>query len=136
MVTDAQVRKLWKWLTAGETLALTARKTGMDEKTARKYREAESLPSQMKTERCWPARADPFVEVWPEVQPRLENEPRLRAFTLFDWLKDQYPGRFFDSQRRTFERRVRHWHRTHGPNQEVMFPQVHDPHRPRRLGLY
>jgi len=99
----------------------------MDEKTARKYREAESLPSQMKTDRCWRTRADPFVEVWPEVQQRLENEPRLRAFTLFDWLQDQYPGQFPDSQRRTFERRVRHWRGTQGPNQEVMFPQIHDP---------
>ncbi len=127
MVTDAQVRKLWKWLAAGKMLALTARKTGMDEKTARKYRDAQSLPSQMKTNRAWRTRADPFTDVWPDVQERLENEPRLRAFTLFGWLQDHYPGRFLDSQRRTFERRVRHWRGTYGPDQEVIFPQVHDP---------
>lgn len=51
MVTDAQVRKLWSLLANGKTLALAARKTGMDEKTARKYRDTESLPSQTKTPR-------------------------------------------------------------------------------------
>ena len=127
MVTDAQVRKLWKLLAAGRMLAMTARKTGMDEKTARKYREAQSLPSQTKTKRSWRTRTDPFAQVWPEVQQLLENEPRLRAFTLFDWLQDQYPGRFLDSQRRTFERRVRRWRGTSGPDREVIFPQRHDP---------
>ena len=127
MVTDAQVRKLWKLLAAGTMLAMTARKTGMDEKTARKYREAQSLPSQTKTKRSWRTRTDPFARVWPEVQQLLENEPRLRAFTLFDWLQDQYPGRFLDSQRRTFERRVRRWRGTSGPDREVIFPQRHDP---------
>lgn len=126
MVTDAQVRKLRKLLAAGTVLAMTARKTGMDEKTARKYREAQSLRAQTKTKRSWRTRTDPFAQVWPDVQQRLENEPRLRAFTLFDWLQDQYPGQFLDSQRRTFERRVRRWRGTSGPNQEVIFPQRHD----------
>jgi hypothetical protein len=127
MVTDAQVRKLKSLLANGKTLALAARKTGMDEKTARKYRETESLPSQTKTPRPWRTRVDPFAEVWPEVQRRLEQEPRLRPVTLFGWLQEEYPGRFPDSQRRTFERRVRHWRSTQGPRQEVFFPQVHPP---------
>jgi hypothetical protein len=127
MVTDAQVRKLRSLLANGKTLALAARKTGMDEKTARKYRDMESLPSQTKRPRSWRTRVDPFAEVWPEVQRRLEQEPRLRPVTLFGWLQEKYPGRFPDSQRRTFERRVRHWRSTQGPRQEVFFPQVHPP---------
>jgi len=127
MVTDAQVRKLWSLLANGKMLALAARKTGMDEKTARKYRDTESLPSQTKTPREWRTRVDPFAEVWPEVQGRLEQEPRLRSVTLFGWLQEKYPGRFPDSQRRTFERRVRHWRSTRGPRREVIFPQVHPP---------
>jgi len=99
----------------------------MDEKTARKYRGSEELPSQGKSRRAWRTRVDPFAEVWPEIQERLEAEPRLRAFTLFDWLQDRYPGLFPDSQRRTFERRVSDWRSKRGPRREVMFPQIHDP---------
>jgi len=99
----------------------------MDEKTGRKYRDSGELPSVRNSPRNWRTRLDPFAEVWPEVQERLEAEPRLRAVTLFDWLHDRYPGRFSESQRRTFERRVRRWRACHGRGQEVMFPQVHDP---------
>lgn len=80
-----------------------------------------------KPRRTWRTRVDPFSEVWPEVRERLEAEPRLRAFTLFGWLQDRYPGRFPDSQRRTFERRVRDWRARYGRGREVMFPQVHPP---------
>jgi len=127
MITDGQVRKLHRLLSRGESLAAGARKTGMDEKTARKYRDSEGLPSKRKPRRTWRTRVDPFAEVWPEVQERLEAEPRLRAFTLFGWLQERYPGRFSESQRRTFERRVRDWRARHGPGREVMFPQVHQP---------
>jgi hypothetical protein len=127
MVTDGQVRTLRRLLSLDENLDSAARKTGMDEKTARKYRDSEGLPSQRKRPRTWRTRVDPFAEVWPEVQARLEAEPRLRAFTLFGWLDECYPGRFPDSQRRTFERRVHEWRAKHGRGREVMFPQVHAP---------
>lgn len=127
MVTDGQVRKLRRLLAQGDRLGLAARRTGMDEKTARKYRDAQGLPSEGGAPRDWRTRPDPFAEVWPEVQAQLEGAPRLRAFTLFAWLQDRYPGRFPDSQRRTFERRVRDWRGLHGPSRPVMFPQVHDP---------
>jgi hypothetical protein len=128
MVTDAQVRKLRRLFDDGKSLAHSSRKAGMDEKTARKYRKAGALPSQLpRNQRTWRTREDPFAEVWPEVEARLEEEPRLRPFALFAWLQEQYPGRFPDSQRRTFERRVRGWRGSRGPGQEVMFPQVHPP---------
>ena len=41
MVTDAQVRRLMKLFQTEETLAIAASKVGMDEKTVRKYRDAE-----------------------------------------------------------------------------------------------
>ena len=127
MITDGQARKLRRLLSLGDSLASASRKTGMDEKTARKYRDSEGLPSQGKSRRTWRTRVDPFAEVWPQIRERLEAEPRLRAFTLFGWLQDSYPRRFPDSQRRTFERRVRQWRARHGRGREVMFPQVHDP---------
>jgi hypothetical protein len=127
MIKDGQVRKLRRLLSRGDSLGLAARRSGMDEKTGRKYRDSKGLPSEQVNQRTWRTRQDPFVDVWSEVQARLETEPRLRAFALFSWLQEQYPGRFPDSQRRTFERRVRQWRGVRGPNQEVMFPQVHVP---------
>jgi len=127
MIKDGQVRKLRRLLDAGEFLVVAAGRTGMDEKTARKYRDAEKLPSELVKPRMWRTRADPFEEVWPEVLARLEAEPKLRAFALFGWLQEKYPGRFQDSQRRTFERRVRAWRAVRGPSREVIFPQVHTP---------
>jgi len=127
MVKDGQVRRLRRLLDAGESLAVAAWRTGMDEKTARKYRDSQKLPSELVKPRTWRTRADPFEEVWPEVLARLEAEPKLRAFALFGWLQEKYEGHFPDSQRRTFERRVRAWRATRGPNREVIFPQVHAP---------
>ena len=127
MITDGQVKKLFKLLSRGETLAAAARKTGMDEKTARKYRNRGKLPSQMKKPRTYQTRKDPFAEVWDEVVPFLDREPTLRAITLFRWVQEQYPGRFKEGQRRTFERRVHEWRAAHGPDREVYFPQQHKP---------
>lgn len=127
MLKDGRVRTLRRRLAGGEKITTVARKMGMDPKTARKYRDSKLLPSQMKKPRDWRTRVDPFAEVWPEVEALLANEPRLKAFTLFEWLQQRYPGRFLDSHRRTFERRVRQWRGLHGPGQAVMFAQVHDP---------
>jgi len=89
MVTDGQVRKLRRLLAGDASLAASARKTGMDEKTARKYRDSKGLPSEGRSPRDWRIRSDPFADVWPEVEARLEAEPRLRAFTLFGWLQER-----------------------------------------------
>ncbi len=125
MVTDGQVRKLLRDLESDERLAEAARRAGMDEKTARKYRELGALPSTQKRPRTYRTRKDPLAELWPKVQERLEAEPRLHAKTLFDWLQKEHPGRLTQSQRRTFERRVRRWRATAGKPRPVMFSQVH-----------
>ena len=127
MIKDGQVRKLRCLVDAGSTLTAAARRTGMDEKSARKYRDVQALPSEQVQPRTYRTRKDPFAHVWPQVQARLEGEPKLRAYALFSWLQETFPGDFPDSQRRTFERRVRAWHATNGPKQEVMFPQIHHP---------
>lgn len=57
----------------------------------------------------------------------MEHEPSLKAYALFDWLQQDYPGRFPDSNRRTFERRVAAWRSQFGPGKKVMFEQVHRP---------
>jgi len=129
MTTDNQVRKLMKHLQQEETLGVAAAKSGMDEKTARKYRELGKLPSEIKAERnrSWRTREDPFEEIWPEIKSFLENNHGLEAKTLFEHLQRQHPGRFPDGQIRTFQRKVKNWRAQEGPAREVFFPQVHKP---------
>ena len=129
MVSDGQVKELRRLLLRGKSLALSARMTEMSDKTARDYRDDDRLPSQRKTQRDYRTRPDPFAEVWPEVQQQLEDEPRLKAHTLFGWLQQTRPGEFPDSTRRTFERRVSKWQALFGPGKPVMFPQLHHPGR-------
>jgi hypothetical protein len=129
MITDNQARKLMKYLHEKRTLGVAAAKSGMDEKTARKYRDLDRLPNELKAERIriWRTRENPFEEIWEMVKSFLENNSGLEAKTLFEHLQRQYPGRFSDGQIRTFQRRVKNWRATEGPAREVFFPQVHKP---------
>ena len=129
MIKDGPVKELRRLLGLGRSLAASARMTEMTEKTARKYRDDGRLPSERKTARNYRTRVDPFADVWAEVQQKLEGEPALKAKTLFDWLQQTEPGRFPDSTRRTFERRVAEWRSLYGPNKTVFFNQVHHPGR-------
>ncbi len=130
MVKDRQVKRLFRLLSSGKTLGQAADKAGMDEKTARKYRELGRLPSEVGSERTWRTRLDPFAEVWPEVHALLQEAPGLEAKTLFTWLKTKYPEKKFDdSQLRTFQRGIKRWRATAGPAKEVFFSQVHQPGR-------
>jgi hypothetical protein len=128
MVKDGQVRKLRRFLDQGTSLAQAAGRTGMSEKTARHYRDDPALPSvrrRQKPPRTYRTRIDPFAAVWPEVEAQLRVEPKLKAKTLFDWLRRRHPGQFLDSHRRTFERRVRQWRASDGPGELAIFRQVH-----------
>jgi len=129
MVTDRQVKRLLRWLSSGKTLAQSADKANMDEKTARKYRDLGQLPGEVPSERTWRTRKDPFAEVWPEVVAQLGEAPGLEAKSLFAWLQGKHPGKFDDSQLRSFQRGVRRWRATAGPAKEVFFSQVHHPGR-------
>jgi hypothetical protein len=127
MVTDGQVRALRVWIQEREaSLSLAAMKTGMDRKTARKYRRGK-LPSERTGEHDWRTRPDVFADVWAEVQVRLELSPGLEAKTLFEDLQRRFPGRFQDGQLRTLQRRVKRWRALQGPDQEVFFAQKHQP---------
>lgn len=108
-------------------LVTAAAKAGMGEKAARKYLRSGLLPSQMKEPRDWRTRADPFIDVWPEAEALVKDEPSLEALTVFQELQRRYPGKFQDGQLRTFQRRVRSWRGLYGPDQEVFFPQIHHP---------
>jgi len=127
MVTDQQVRRLFKLMQTEITQAVAADKTGMDEKTARKYLKTGMLPSELKKERTWQTRTDPFEDIWDEVRDNLAANPGFEAKTLFDDLQHRFPGKFSDGQLRTLQRRVKRWRSLEGPSQEIFFPQLHHP---------
>jgi transposase len=111
----------------GLPLSTAATKAGMDEKTARKYRKAGLLPSELKKPRDWRTRPDPFAAVWPEIETMLREAPGLEALTVFEDLQRRWAGEFQDGQLRTLQRRIRRWRGLHGAEAEVFFPQVHHP---------
>lgn len=127
MTTDQQVRRLMLLIKKGLPLSTAAVKAGMSEPTARKYRRAGKLPSELKASHAWRTRPDPFAEVWPEIEALLEREGGLEAKTVFEELRRRYPGRFRKGQLRTLQRRFRGWRALSGPEREVYFEQAHRP---------
>lgn len=127
MVTDKQVKKLFKLRRMGMRQEDSANKTNMDVKTARKYLSKGKMPSQLKIKHIWRTRQDPFEDVWEEVKEFLENNPGLEAKTIFDYLMREHDGKFHKGQLRTLQRKIKKWRATEGPFQEVFFEQEHKP---------
>lgn len=127
MVSDQQVKRLWRLAQGKLSLEVAAAKAGMDPKTARKYLLDRRLPSDMKSKHSWRTRPDPFAGVWDEIEQRLRVEPGLQAKTLFEYLQQREPGRFSDGQVRTLQRRIKNWRALEGPPREVFFAQDHYP---------
>ncbi len=128
-VTVAQVKELWRQLAQGAPLRTAAMRANMDRKTARKYREGGQLPHEARRPRTWRTWPDALADVWPAVAEQLQKEPRLQAKTLWQWVQRTQPGKYPESMRRTFERRVRQWKALHGSAKEVFFSQEHPPGR-------
>ena len=127
MVTDQQVRRLFRLSNTEKSQEIAASKAGMDVKTARKYLRARVLPSELTVGRHWRTHKDEFFDVWPDVKEQLIGNPGLEAKTLFASLQRRHPERFADGQLRTLQRKVKHWRATEGPAQEVYFAQEHRP---------
>jgi len=127
MTTDHQIRRLIGAMNRGKGISKAAMAVGIDIKTARKYREIRKLPSEIKPEHSWRTRKDPFEETWSEIEPLLNESPRLEAKTLFEHLLDMHPGKYQNGQLRTLQRKVKCWRATKGPSKEVFFPQKHYP---------
>lgn len=127
MVTDQQVRRLFKLIQTEKNFGIAAMKAGMDEKTARKYLRSGKLPSDLKQEHTWRTRKDPFEDVWEGMKSMLEINPGLEAVTLFEDLQRRNSGRFADGQLRSLQRRIKNWRAVEGPPKEIFFSQIHRP---------
>jgi hypothetical protein len=130
MVSDQQVKQLFRFDAQGHSKQLAADKAGLDPKTARKYRRIQRLPSEVSVmDRHWRTRPDAFADVWPDLVEKLQVNPGLQVKTLFKDLQRRFPGRFADGQISALERRVKAWRAQQGPAKEVFFDQVHHPGR-------
>src|SRR5436190_11191082 len=78
MVKDEQVRRLRKLSNTEKNQEIAASKAGMDPTTARRYLGLERLPSELKKERSWRTREDPFCEVWDAFRGRSRRVPGWR----------------------------------------------------------
>ncbi len=114
-----------------ETPGVAASKASISRSTSYRIERDPRLPSQKKTLRTR-RRPDPLAGIFDEeVVPMLQASPGLRPVALFEELRRRYPD-LGPGIRRTLERRVRAWRAVNGPEQDVMFRQVHVPGR---LGL-
>ena len=127
-ITDAQVRKLMEEMTKHGKIGRASMMAGMDRKTGSKYFRSGELPSESKKkDRDYRTREDPFYKDWPCIKSMLTDASALESKALFEWLMEKWPGRYEPGQVRTFQRRVKQWRATEGPDKEVFFAQEHRP---------
>ncbi len=127
MKKDGEVRLYMHHRAKGQTQQVAAARAGISEKTGRKYEQAGKLPSQLRKPRTHRTRQNPFEEDWGWVAEQLSRDWALQASTLFELLCQKRPGYYQPGQERTFRRHVASWRALHGPEQEVIFEQVHRP---------
>jgi len=123
--TDAQVRKLMKEIRKSGNVGQSALRSGMSRNTASKYVKLRKLPSELRSPRTWRTRPDPFEEDWPGIVQRLRDAPELEAKALFEDLMERCPDRYHPGHLRTFQRKLKQWRGSEGPERSVFFPQEH-----------
>lgn len=116
----------------GRTLTGAARAADMSANTARRYRDAGKLPSEMKAPRTWRTREDPFDEAdwaWAVERLRGPEGAKLEGKALFRAMRTRpgVVGTYTPGQLRSFQRKVRRWRASDGGEKEVFFPQRHVP---------
>jgi hypothetical protein len=127
MITDRQWGRLRRESARTHNMKLSALKAGVDRKTTRKYLQSQASPEQLQKPHDWRTRADPLAEVWTKASAMLAEAPELEAKALFEFLAAQPGSGLKPGHLRTFQRRVRQWQGTAGPEQEVMFGQSRVP---------
>ena len=111
-----------------DTTAVAAAKAGFSTATA--YRlEQDPRPAAQKKVPRQRRRPDPLAGLWEaEIEPLLKAAPGLRSVALFEEMLRRHPV-LGPGVRRTLERRIRAWRAVHGPEQDVVFRQTHEPGR-------
>jgi hypothetical protein len=109
-----------------QSQASAAAKAGLSERSARRIESGEHKTH--KPPRDYRTRKDPLDGLFDEhIVPLLMQNPGLQPITLLDELDKVAPGKFDHSQLRTLQRRVKRWRAQYGPEQDVIFRQIHTP---------
>lgn len=115
-------------LRQNNSVPVAAAKAGFSQATAWRINKDPRLPSQRGAVRKR-RRPDPLAAIFDsEIVPLLKAAPGLRAVAIYDEMRLRHPD-LDPGIRRTMERRIRAWRAIHGPEQEVIFRQVHEPGR-------
>jgi transposase InsO family protein len=118
--------RLFMTLRQTQSVPVAAAKAGVSQATGYRLQSAPTLPSQNKIQRGR-RRPDPLADIFAtEVVPLLESSPDLRPIAVYEELLRRHPD-LGTGIRRTLERRIRAWRAEHGPEQEVIFRQIHTP---------
>jgi len=118
--------RLFMTLRQTHTIPVAAAKAGISQATGYRLQADPTLPSQKKTPRSR-RRPDPLADIFDaEVVPLLRSSPGIRPVAVYEELLRRHPE-LGAGIRRTLERRIRAWNAEHGPEQEVIFRQVHTP---------
>jgi hypothetical protein len=123
MIKDRQVILLRDTMEKYKNQKIAAAKSGMSERSARKYLKEEELPSSLKKEREWRTRTSDIEEVWSEAEALLRRAPKLNAPMILSHLKEKHPEKIMQAHLRSLQRRMQQWRSLEGPDQEVIFPQ-------------
>ena len=133
MKSDNEVRRLRRELAKTDgNISMSAKKTGMDRKTARKYKNGE-LPSERQrksgNERSWKTRISPFEEAHEEeLHKMFLQNPSIQATTLLDYLQEKYPKSGYENGLlRTLQRRVEKWRKEREKYRAAQFAQEWHP---------
>lgn len=106
----------------------SAMKADLDPKTAAKYiNENCQSPEELQVKHTWRTRSDPLAGIWDKAVQMLQDAPELESTTLLEYFLSQNGTVLSPAHLRTFQRRVKQWRLTHGPDKEVFFPQTRTP---------
>ena len=86
-ITDYQVRRYMDERRKGATQVVAAARSGLSERSGRRYERDPGLPSQRADGPRRRTRVDPLAEVWEsEIVPMLAAHPHLRGTTILEEL--------------------------------------------------
>lgn len=125
--TDAQVRQIMRERNNGKTQQQAAVKVNLrSRKTVQKYEQLGQMPSELKGQRRYRTRRDPFEKDWAEIETKLMAAPELEAKVIFEWLCERDGSQYQEGQLRTLQRRISNWRVLNG-NPTLTLDQIHQP---------
>jgi transposase InsO family protein len=128
MVTKRQLKRLFREFKKKGNMSRSAMKADLDPKTAAKYLKQNcQSPQELQVKHHWRTRVDPLVGIWEKAEQMLLDAPDLESKALLEHLLLGTQTEVNESHLRTFQRRVKQWRLTHGPDKEVFFPQARMP---------